>query len=38
MKKVFLMVTAFCVMLLMLTGCGNGNAPKGYKATNSSLY
>ncbi len=38
MKKVFLMMTAFCVMLSMLTGCGNGNAPKGYKATNSGLY
>ena len=38
MKKLFLMVTAFCVMLSMLTGCGNGNAPKGYKATNNGLY
>ena len=36
MKKVFLMMTAFCVVLSMLTGCGN--APKGYKATNSGLY
>ena len=38
MKKVFLMMTAFCVMLSFLTGCGNGNAPKGYKTTNSGLY
>ena len=36
MKKVFLMMTAFCVVLSMLTGCGN--ASKGYKATNSGLY
>ncbi len=36
MKKVFLMMTAFVVVLSMLTGCGN--APKGYKATNSGLY
>ena len=38
MKKVFLMVTALCVMLSVLTSCGNGNAPKGYKATESGLY
>ena len=38
MKKVFLMMTAFCVMLSFLTGCGNGNAPKGYKTTDSGLY
>ena len=36
MKKVFLMMTALVVVLSMLTGCGN--APKGYKATNSGLY
>ena len=32
------MVTALCVMLSVLTSCGNGNAPKGYKATESGLY
>lgn len=37
MKKTFLMMTAFCVMLSVLTSCG-GNAPKGYKATNNGLY
>lgn len=38
MKKVFLIMTAFGVMLSMLTGCGNGNAPKGYKTTDNGLY
>ena len=38
MKKAFLLMTAFGVMLSMLTGCGNGNAPKGYKATDNGLY
>ena len=38
MKKVFVMMMAFCAMLSMMTSCGNGNAPKGYKATNSGLY
>lgn len=38
MKKVFLMMMAFCVMLSVLTGCGNGNAPKGYKVTDNGLY
>jgi peptidylprolyl isomerase len=38
MKKVFLMVTALCVMLSVLTSCGNGNAPKGYKTTDGGLY
>ena len=37
MKKVFLMVTALCLMLSALTSCG-GKAPKGYKATNNGLY
>ncbi|MBO4568173.1 MAG: FKBP-type peptidyl-prolyl cis-trans isomerase [Bacteroidales bacterium] len=36
MKKVFLMVTALCLMLSMLMSCGNG--PKGYKTTDSGLY
>lgn len=36
MKKVFLMMTAFCVMLSMFTGCNN--APKGYKSTDNGLY
>ena len=38
MKKVFVMMMAFCAMLSMMTSCGNGNAPKGYKATKSGLY
>lgn len=38
MKKVFVMMMAFCAMLSMMTSCGNGNASKGYKATNSGLY
>lgn len=37
MKKSFLIVTAFCVMLSLLTGC-KGNAPKGYKVTDNGLY
>lgn len=36
MKRVFVMMSAFCVMLSFLTGCNN-NAPKGYKTTNSGL-
>ena len=35
MKKVFLMVTALCLMLSMLMSCGNG--PKGYKTTDNGL-
>lgn len=38
MKKVFLMMTALCVMLSVLTSCGNKKAPKGYTATESGLY
>ena len=38
MKKVFLMVTALCVMLSVLTSCGDKKAPKGYTATESGLY
>ena len=37
MKKLFLMMTAACMMLSVFTGCNN-NAPKGYKATNNGLY
>ena len=37
MKRVFLMMTAFCVMLTMMIGCGN-NAPKGYKTSDNGLY
>ena len=36
MKRVFVMMTAFCVMLSFLTGCDN--APKGYKTTDNGLY
>lgn len=36
MKRVFLMMTALCLMLSFLTGCGN--APKGYKTTGNGLY
>ena len=36
MKKAFLIVSALCVMLSVLTGCGK--APKGYKATKNGLY
>ena len=36
MKRVFVMITAFCVMLSFLTGCDN--APKGYKTTDNGLY
>lgn len=36
MKKVFVMMTAVCVMLSMLVGCGK--APKGFKATKNGLY
>ena len=35
MKRVFVMMTAFCVMLSFLTGCNN--APKGYKSTDNGL-
>ena len=38
MKKVFLMVTALCVMLSVLTSCGKNKTPKGYTATESGLY
>ena len=38
MKKVFLMMMAFCAMLSMMTSCGNGNAPKGYKTSDGGLY
>ena len=38
MKKVFLMMTALCVMLSVLTSCDHSNAPKGYTATESGLY
>ena len=37
MKKTFLIVSALCVMLSLLTGCGN-KAPKGYKVTDNGLY
>jgi FKBP-type peptidyl-prolyl cis-trans isomerase len=37
MKKTFLIVSALCVMLSFLTGCGS-KTPKGYKATNNGLY
>lgn len=37
MKKVFLMMTALCVMLSVLISCG-GKGPKGYKTTDSGLY
>lgn len=37
MKKLFLMMTALCLMLSVLTSC-NSNAPKGYMATESGLY
>lgn len=37
MKKVFLMMTAFCVMFSMLTSC-RSNGTKGYKVTKSGLY
>jgi FKBP-type peptidyl-prolyl cis-trans isomerase len=37
MKKSLLIVSAFCVMLSLLTGCGS-KAPKGYKATSNGLY
>ena len=36
MKKVFVMMTALCVMLSVLTGCDK--APKGYKMTDNGLY
>ena len=36
MKKVFVIMTAFCVMLSFVTGCSK--APKGYKATTNGLY
>lgn len=35
MKKVFLMMTACCVMLALMTGCNN--ATKGYKTTSNGL-
>ena len=37
MKKVFLMMTALCLMLSVLTSCGN-KALKGYTATENGLY
>lgn len=37
MKKTFLIVSALCVMLSFLTGCGS-KAPEGYKATENGLY
>lgn len=36
MKKSFLIVSALCVMLSLLTGCNK--APKGYKVTDNGLY
>ena len=36
MKKVLVMMTAFCMMLSLMVGCSN--APKGYKATKNGLY
>ena len=37
MKKVLLMMTAFCVMLSMFTRCGNSDPLKGYDTTASGL-
>lgn len=37
MKKAFLIVSALCVMLSGLTGCGK-KAPEGYKATKNGLF
>lgn len=38
MKKSILMVTALGLMLSMFVGCGDGNAPKGYKKTENGLF
>ena len=37
MKKSFLIVSALCLMLAVLTGCGK-DATKGYKLTDNGLY
>lgn len=37
MKKSFLIVSALCLMLSVLTGC-NVKAPKGYKSTDNGLF